>query len=146
MIYVSDSRYANQKSDNLVDQSLDEALNQINKLKEDMNNLCEDIDSLYNTKSNVRLNNYLDEKDEDNNNNKNISNDYDDDDNDMFDNNNSIKCNCIYSEYFIQNLATIELNLNLKSKRFNNNKNRRKHICNLSSRTPFFRKRSRLLV
>ena len=43
---------------NTVDQSLDEALNQINKLKEDMNNLCEDLDSLYNTKANILNSSY----------------------------------------------------------------------------------------
>ncbi len=100
-----DSKYANQKSDNLVDQSLDEALNQINKLKEDMNNLCEDIDSLYNTKSNVRLN-YLDEKDEEeenfNDKNSNI-NDYC---NNGLDSSN--KCNCIYSECFIQSKSLVK--------------------------------------
>lgn len=38
------------KSFNTVDKSLDEALKHINKLKEDMNHLCKDIDSLYNTR------------------------------------------------------------------------------------------------
>jgi hypothetical protein len=37
--------------DNLVDKSLEEALHHIDKLKEDMNHLCKDIDSLYNIKN-----------------------------------------------------------------------------------------------
>ena len=43
--------FYNSKSEiNSLDQTLDEALNQINQLKEDMTGLCEDIDILYNTK------------------------------------------------------------------------------------------------
>ena len=38
------------KSINCVDKSLDEALQHIDKLKEDMNHLCNDIDSLYKAK------------------------------------------------------------------------------------------------
>ena len=36
---------------NTVDKTLDEALNQINQLKEDMSGLCNDLDTLYNTKA-----------------------------------------------------------------------------------------------
>jgi hypothetical protein len=39
------------KSTNSVDKSLEEALLQIDRLKEDMTHLCKDIDSLYNTKA-----------------------------------------------------------------------------------------------
>jgi len=48
------------KSINSVDQSLDEALFQIGRLKEDMTHLCKDIDSLYNSKvSEQELNEFL---------------------------------------------------------------------------------------
>lgn len=40
---------------NSVDQTLDEALNQISQLKEDMTGLCEDLDTLYHTKQEAQL-------------------------------------------------------------------------------------------
>ena len=57
------------RNENSVDKSLEEALRQIDMLKEDMNDLCHDIDSLYNIKSNhsdhsieyYKLKNYEDE-------------------------------------------------------------------------------------
>jgi hypothetical protein len=45
------------KSNNSVDKSLDEALQHIDKLKEDMNHLCNDIDSLYKAKNLSNINN-----------------------------------------------------------------------------------------
>ena len=45
------------KSNNSVDKSLDEALHHIDKLKEDMNHLCNDIDSLYKAKNLSNVNN-----------------------------------------------------------------------------------------
>lgn len=48
---TSDYKFFNSKSEiNSVDQTLEDALNQINMLKEDMSCLCDDIDFLYNTK------------------------------------------------------------------------------------------------
>ncbi len=45
------------KSNNSVDKSLDEALHHIDKLKEDMNHLCNDIDTLYKAKNLSNINN-----------------------------------------------------------------------------------------
>jgi uncharacterized protein YoxC len=49
----TDSKLTNplNKSVNSVDKSLEEALHHIDKLKEDMNHLCNDIDLLYNTRN-----------------------------------------------------------------------------------------------
>ena len=95
-----------------------------------MNNLCEDIDSLYNTNnSNMHLN-YLHEKDEyNNNNNSNYGNKYYFNKIKCNNNNSIIKCNCIYAT------TDESSNTNKKIQRFNNlfTKNNKKSICHLTS-------------
>jgi len=57
VIFFSTGRNSLNKSNNSVDKSLDEALQHIDKLKEDMNHLCLDIDSLYKAKNLSNINN-----------------------------------------------------------------------------------------
>lgn len=94
----SECKFISSKPDvNSVDQTLDEALNQINRLKEDMNGLCEDLDTLYNTNTTPQADNYnLVSKDHDFSSDSsdiyqldesvNIINDFE-----------SNKCHCLYS-------------------------------------------------
>lgn len=112
-----------------------------------MNNLCEDIDSLYNTKSTMRLN-YLDEDDEFGS--IELDNDIDEDDEHegMY-----FKCDCVYSNCSrskaTNNSNAVSMRSKIENDKFvskkfkitHNNKaltasatlfNKRKNFCNLS--------------
>ena len=92
------------KTDNYVDKSLEEALHHIDKLKEDMNHLCKDIDSLYNIKGGsgefTTAAFKLDENDDDDYTASNDNNEYEEIDHikSLIDSNNLIESNQLVNE------------------------------------------------